>query len=219
MDGALWKGPSDSWETSLDNQAAGVGTVFITGLSAAGKSTLGKHLYEGLVRSGVENIKLLEGEEIREALAARGRRFGYTTGERSALMFEIVDIIREWHERGFHCIVCTINHVRKTREEVRRRIRNSFEVYLECPVEVCAQRDPKGHYRKAMSGQFDNFVGVTEPFQVSSSVDLVLPTHRYSVVHCSEILLAETLKFFRSLEIASGNGHFPGSGAQPEEGD
>ena len=94
--------------------------------------------------------------------------------------------------------VCTIGHHRQTRERVREKIGRFFEVYLDCPVEVCAERDRNGHYAKAFAGLYDDFIGVTEPYQVSERVELVLDTDRKPVDECSAILLKEALEFLRN---------------------
>lgn len=70
-------------------------TIFITGISASGKSTLGKRLKEDLVKSGIDNVRLLDGEIIREQLAKRGKDFGYSTDERNKVALEIAHIAYE----------------------------------------------------------------------------------------------------------------------------
>ena len=71
-----------------------------------------------------------------------------------------------------------------------------MEVYLDCPVEVCAARDYKEHYRKAYGGSYDNFVGVTEPYEKSDHPELTLDTANRSVEDCMATLLDRTLAFF-----------------------
>ena len=174
-----------------------VGTIFITGISASGKSTLGKLLFERLRHSSISNVELLDGEEVRQRLEAAGRHYGRSTADRNAVAIEIAEMASDANEKGYVCIVCTIGHHRQTRERVRERIGRVFEVYLDCPVEVCAERDRKGHYAKALAGYYDNFIGVTEPYQRSEEVELTLNTDRNTIDECSSILLSETLSFLR----------------------
>ena len=126
-----------------------------------------------------------------------GKEYGYSTEDRNAVLRETARFALERNKLGYVCIVCTIAHVRTTRERIRERIGNFMEVYLDCPVEVCAERDNKGQYSKAFAGLSDNFVGVTEPYQRSDDVELTLDTYRASIEECSAILLRKTLSFLR----------------------
>jgi adenylylsulfate kinase len=179
---------------SLDGRL-GAGTIYITGISASGKSTLARRLLDDLGRRGIGNVRLLDGEEIRHRLLELGRNYGYSNEDRNAVALETASMALEHNQQGYITIVATIAHVRSTRDRVRERIPNFMEVYLVCPVEVCAKRDRKGHYAKANAGLLDNFVGVTEPYQRSEQVELTLDTYRKNVEECSSILLRETLSF------------------------
>jgi adenylylsulfate kinase len=108
---------------------------------------------------------------------------------------ETAKIALDFNQQGYITIVATIAHVRSTRDRVREKIPNFMEVYLDCPVEVCAGRDPKGHYAKAIAGLYDTFIGVTAPYQRSEHVELTLHTHRSGIEECASTLLTETLGF------------------------
>ena len=161
---------------------------------------MGKRLLDDLIGSGLSNVKLLDGDQLRQQLEESGKRYGYSTADRNALMMEYADIAMALNKDGYTCILCAIAHVRRTREEVRQRIGNYMEVYLDCPVEACAARDQKGQYAKAFDGLYDNFIGVTEPYQRSEHVELKLDTARSSIEECSSILLHEALSFLRKEE-------------------
>ena len=171
------------------------GTIWITGLSASGKTTLGLQLREALVSEGIRNVELLDGEELRKGL---GKSYGFSTEERNAFALDIGQLAQECNERGHIAIVCAISHVREIRLKIRKQIARFTEVYLSCPVDVCAHRDYKGQYRKAFSGIYDNFIGVTEPYQLSDQPDLIVDTANGSREHCSTVLLEHTLAFLRS---------------------
>jgi len=170
-------------------------TIFITGIPASGKSTLGKRLEEDLLKNGIENVKLLDGEEIRASLAKRGKHYGYSTDERNAVALEIAHIASEYSRKGIICIVCSICHLREIRQKMRKIMGNVMEVYLDCPVSVCARRDYKGHYAKAFRGLYENFIGVTEPYQESGHVQAVLHTGIDSIEKCSKDLLESVIAF------------------------
>ena len=179
------------------------GTILITGISASGKSTLGRSLFDDLLRNGFKKVELVDGEAFRERLRASGKEYGYSTEDRNAVLRETTRFALERNNLGYVCIVCTIAHVRTTRESIRERIGDFMEVYLDCPVEACAERDEKGQYSKAFAGGYDNFVGVAEPYQRSEHVELTLNTARSTIEECSSILLNEVLIFLRKEEKTS----------------
>lgn len=168
------------------------GTIWITGLSASGKSTLGEWLKAALVKRGVHDVDLLDGEEVRQRV---GRAYGFSTHERNQMSLKLAELAEGSVQQGRIVIVCAISHVREVRQRIRQRLGRFLEVYLQCPVEVCSQRDPKGHYAKAFAGHYENFIGVTEPYQVSEDPDVVLETGTQSVTDCAEVLLERTLAF------------------------
>ena len=170
------------------------GVIWITGLSASGKSTTGKHLYEKLQNIGITNAEILDGEELRTHL---DRQYGYTVEERMAVAENIVRVAVDKIKSGKLVIVSTITHKIAMRKMARDNIDLFMEVYLQCPVEVCAERDYKGNYEKAMHGKCDNFIGVTEPYEVSEHPELVIDTGRLSIEDCAEMLLRKTLEVFQ----------------------
>jgi adenylylsulfate kinase len=167
-------------------------TIWITGISAAGKSTLGSGLCDALRAAGMNEFELLDGEEVRARLT---RKYGYSTEERNALAFVIGEMALEANEAGRVAIVCAISHVRETRQRIRTSIGRFMEVYLDCPVEVAADRDYKHQYEKALAGEIDNFIGVTEPYQASDDPELVLHTGKQSPAECLAELVKATFEF------------------------
>jgi len=155
---------------------------------------LGTGLKQALQSLGVLNVELLDGDETRKQLP---KDYGYSTEDRKTVGLLVGKLADECNKRGNIAIVCAISHVKQTRTQIREYLSPNFmEVYLNCPVEICADRDIKGHYHKALAGEYDNFIGVTEPYQVSEQPDLILDTVNQSVARCTDILLDYTLKFF-----------------------
>jgi adenylylsulfate kinase len=181
----------------VNNNLLRPGTIFITGISASGKSTLGKCLKKDMIDNGINNIQLIDGEDIRAELAKGGRCFGYTKDERNKVAVEIAHTALEHNKKGIICIVCSICHIRETRKQMRTIIGDIMEVYLDCPVSICAQRDHKGQYAKALQGLCDNFVGVAVPYEKSAYVDLVLYTGSDSVEKCSQLLFKAAKDFLK----------------------
>ena len=147
-------------------------TIWITGLSAAGKTTLGQGLSEHLRGHGVA-CEWLDGEEIRKGL---DREYGYSAEERTLVVERIGDMATAVMAQGKVAIISTISHIYAARLAVREQIGDFFEIYLRCPPEVCATRDYKGNYDKAMRGELDNFIGVTEPYEETPNPELVIDT-------------------------------------------
>lgn len=181
----------------MDNYELRPGTIFITGISASGKSTYGRALKEDLLNNNINNVQLIDGENVREDLARRGKRYGYSTQERNEVALEMAHMAVEYNRKGIICIVCSICHVKAMRQQMRAIIVDFMEVYLDCPVNICAKRDYKGNYIKAFQGLYDNFVGVTEPYQKSDHVELVLQTGRDSIEKCSQVLFASVKDFLK----------------------
>jgi len=172
------------------------GTVLITGISASGKSTLGIRLKEDLAKNGITNIRLLDGEDIRDTLKAKGKEYGFSNHDRHEVIKEITQLAVDCNNEGIGCIICSICHEKATREHMHDVIQNVMEVYLNYPVDSCAKRDRKGTYEKAFIGLYDNFIGVTEPYQVSNQVDLILNTGENSEDECAASLIKKALEFF-----------------------
>ncbi len=185
------------------------GTIWITGLSASGKSTLGGKLFNDLKAIGVNNVKLLDGETIRKEF---GDTFGYVTNERNAILEKTIQIARECNDNGNIAIVSTISHKRATRQNARDIITSFMEVFLDCPLEVCIERDYKGHYQKALNGDYENFIGITEAYETSESPELVINTKSLSIAECQELLFENVVSFLvkrsiKAIIIAAGMGN------------
>jgi adenylylsulfate kinase-like enzyme len=168
-----------------------MGTIWLTGLSASGKSTLSVALAAALRELGFPAI-VLDGEDLR---ARMGGRHGHTPAERMAVLKRIVDFALE--ERGRHRlpIVATISHKREMRTFAKARLGRTLEVFLDCPISVCAARDRKGNYARAFAGEYECFVGVTEPYETWDQADLVIDTSRVGEAEASARLLRAAREF------------------------
>lgn len=146
------------------------GTIWVTGLSASGKSTLALGLQSALAAEGL-NVALLDGEDVRARLP---RRYGFTLDERAEVTRHILDFADTEAARSDAVIVATISHLQWLRDSARTRLTPFFEVFLDCPPEICATRDTKGHYARAFAGEYDCFIGVTHPYERLRAPDLIL---------------------------------------------
>src|SRR5919199_6960826 len=128
-------------------------TIWFTGLSGSGKSTLANLLVERLQGMG-RNVELLDGDEVRKNLSSG---LGFSKADRDANIRRIAYVAKLLSRNGVVAITAAISPYREIRDEARREIRNFVEVYVDCPLEVCEQRDIKGLYAKARAGEIQQF--------------------------------------------------------------
>ena len=160
-------------------------TIWFTGLSASGKSTLSEILYKDLQALGLKNVVLMDGESFRDKL----KNDSFDKRSREEIGIKKAELCLELNRKGKIVLVSGIAHKKKGRKDIRNMMDRYVEVYLECDVKECAKRDFKGHYDKAFSGILKNFIGVSEPYEESEEYDLILHTGRESIENCSKLLL------------------------------
>ena len=116
-------------------------TIWITGITASGKTTLGRALFLFLVEKGVNPVEFLDGDEIRKSL---NKNYGHSLEDREIILKKIVEIVKDKNKKGITMIVSTVSHKKEMRNYARSQIPQFIEVHLECPAKVCADRDYKG---------------------------------------------------------------------------
>lgn len=151
-------------------------TMLLTGLSGAGKSTIAQGLKEKMDNLGIM-VQILDGDIIRSEI---GQLFGYSREERNKMSKVIRTISKILNQNGISVIVATISPYQEMREMYRREISSYIEVYVECPLNVCMERDVKGLYKKALNGDIINMVGIDDVFEVPDQSDLIVNTSLYS---------------------------------------
>ena len=175
------------------------GAITITGITASGKTTLALKLYRDLIKIYPKsNIIILDGEELRKSM---DRNYGFSPEERYKAFINVLNVVEKYVSDGYLVIIASIFYMKKMREKFRNNIPDTLEVYLDCPVEICAKRDYKGHYEKAFRGEHKMFVGVTHMYEPSFNPELTLKTGEESQQISSKKLLDETLKRFCKLQI------------------
>jgi len=159
----------------LWNRATGFKTepavVFLTGLSGAGKTTIAKVLIEKLRKKGVTPI-LLDGDEIRKAIHLDG--FDESSRKRHNLNVGYMAKLLE--SQGKIVIVSLISPYEDIRNQIRAMCNKFIEVYVSTDISICIERDPKGLYKKALSGEIPEFTGLTAPYFAPKKPELVLDT-------------------------------------------
>ncbi|MBZ5621417.1 MAG: adenylyl-sulfate kinase [Acidobacteriia bacterium] len=136
-------------------------TLWFTGMSGAGKSTI-SHLLEQRLRALGAKVEVLDGDVVRTHLS---KALGFSKEDRDENIRRIGFVCELLSRNGVIAIAAAISPYRAVREEVRARIPNFVEVYVECPIEVLAERDVKGLYKRALTGEIPQFTGVSDPYE------------------------------------------------------
>src|SRR3984893_13770927 len=136
-------------------------TVWFTGLSGAGKSTISSLLERQLCAAGAK-VELLDGDIVRTHLS---KGLGFSREDRDENIRRIGFVCELLSRNGVIAIAAVISPYRAAREAVRSRIPNFVEVYVECPIEVLVERDAKGLYKRALAGEIPNFTGISDPYE------------------------------------------------------
>ncbi|XP_028651250.1 bifunctional 3'-phosphoadenosine 5'-phosphosulfate synthase 2b [Erpetoichthys calabaricus] len=159
-------------------------TVWLTGLSGAGKTTIGFALEEHLVSHGIPCYSL-DGDNIRHGL---NKNLGFSAADREENIRRIAEVAKLFADAGLVCITSFISPFAKDREEARKIHQSSnlpfFEVFVDAPLDVCESRDVKGLYKKARAGEIKGFTGIDSGYEKPDTPELVLKTGETSVNEC-----------------------------------
>ncbi|MGB6212302.1 adenylyl-sulfate kinase [Pseudomonas mandelii] len=161
--------------------------ILLTGLPAAGKSTLAQALHAELFERGVQSV-VLDGDGLRVGL---NRDLGFSDSDRLENIRRASELAALLVENGQIVILAMIAPLVELREVFARRLGEDYrEVWCSASLAVCEQRDPKGHYARARRGDLAGFTGISAPYEPPPSASLVLDTGVQSVEACLDRLLA-----------------------------
>ncbi len=154
-------------------------TVWLTGLSGSGKSTIAVDLEKRLWERGVRAY-ILDGDNIRHGL---NKNLGFSPADRTENIRRIGEVAKLFTEAGVVTVTAFISPYRADRDQVRAIMRagDFLEVHVDCPVEICEQRDVKGLYKKARAGEIKEFTGISAPYEAPERPELTIHTARQSV--------------------------------------
>ncbi len=162
-------------------------TLWLTGMSGAGKSTISDKIIERLRTAGAK-VELLDGDIVRTNLS---QGLGFSREDRDTNIRRIGFVSELLSRNGVIVVVAAISPYRETREEVKAKIGNFVEVFVNCPVEVLAARDVKGLYKKALAGEVGNFTGISDPYEPPLHPDVEVRTDRETVDESLDRIWAE----------------------------
>lgn len=137
--------------------------IWLTGLSGSGKSTIAHAVELNLYRDGFK-VVVLDGDNLRLGLCSD---LGFSIEDRNENVRRVGEVAKLFLEQGFVVLAALVSPMRSARDNVRKSFvdRDFIEVYCNCSLEVCRQRDPRGLYAKSASGMIDEFTGVSSPYE------------------------------------------------------
>lgn len=160
-------------------------TVWFTGLSGSGKTTVAKALEEEL-RNRNLNVEVLDGDVVRTNLS---KGLGFSKEDRDTNIKRIAFVCKLLSTNGVAAIAAAISPYREIRDYARKDIGNFVEVFVKCPLEVCIERDMKGLYQKALRGEIQNFTGISDPYEEPLNPEVVIETDRETVQESTKRIL------------------------------
>jgi bifunctional enzyme CysN/CysC len=173
-------------------------TVWCTGLSGSGKSTICSLLETELLARGLR-VQILDGDLLRKELS---RGLGFTKSDRDENIRRIGFVAKLLSRHGVIALVSAISPYREIREEMRRAIGDFLEVFVNAPLDICEQRDPKGLYKRARAGELSGFTGIDDPYEPPLNPDVQCDTHLESVNVCVDKILEHVLQFCQAPDLA-----------------
>lgn len=174
----------------MKEQQKGV-VVWLLGHSGAGKSTLARLVAHRLETDGYRTLPL-DGDVVR---AGMNSDLGFSDADRLENIRRVAELCKILLEKDLIVICSFITPMQSHRDLLRKTLSDRYiEVYLECPITVCEQRDVKGLYRKARNHEIENFTGIGSDFEAPAAPDLLVPTAMWQADTCADAIYRLTLE-------------------------
>ena len=152
-------------------------TVWFTGLPCSGKTTIADKVAEVLRNKG-HRVERLDGDIVRQGLTSD---LGFTKEDRDENIKRVTFVSKLLTRNGVMVLATFVSPYRERRKKTREEIGDFVEVYTRCPIEVCIARDVKGMFKKALSGEINNFTGIDDPYEEPDNPELILDTDKESI--------------------------------------
>ena len=159
-------------------------TIWMTGLSGAGKSTISNMLAKRLRAVGAR-VEILDGDVVRTNLS---KGLGFSKEDRDTNIRRIGFVCNLLSRNGVFAIAAAISPYKAVRDEVRAATDNFVEVFADCPLNTLVERDVKGLYKKALAGEIKNFTGVSDPYEPPESPEVRIDSSRQTPEESTEIV-------------------------------
>ncbi len=180
---SIQRSASDEQRAAMNGHHGAI--LWMTGLPAAGKSTIAARLERALFDRGYQ-VFVLDGDNVRQGLNAD---LDFSREDRTENIRRVGEVAALFAEAGLIVITAFISPYRADRERVRARHARWFhEIHVDAPLEVCEARDPKGLYKKARAGELQEFTGVSAPYEPPVAPDVVLSTDKHGIDECVTVL-------------------------------
>jgi adenylylsulfate kinase len=167
--------------------------IWLTGLPGSGKTTIAKALYPRLKELGFK-VELLDGDIVRKELSPE---LGFTKQDREIHARRVVYLSKILSRNGIVSIVSLISPYRDFRRYARSETNmnnNFYEVYVKCSLETCIARDPKGLYKKALSGEIKDLTGLQDPYEEPRNPEIIVDTEKQTLEECVNKIINKVLK-------------------------
>lgn len=166
-------------------------TVWFTGLSGAGKTTICQSVEAELVGRG-HRVKVLDADVIRKQFCSD---LGFSKADRDENVRRIGLLAQLLTRNGVIALVAVISPYRAARNEVRNKIARFVEVYVDAPLHICEQRDPKGLYKRARSGDLHGFTGIDDPYEAPLAPEIRCATDQETLNTCRDHVVSAIVKY------------------------
>lgn len=162
-------------------------TIWLTGLSGSGKSTIAVELEHALIENR-HQAYILDGDNIRHGL---NKNLGFSSEDRTENIRRIGEVAKLFTDAGIITITAFISPYREDRDAVRRLLSDGefIEVYVKCPLDVCEERDTKGLYKKARAGEVKDFTGISAPYEEPLNPELTIDSSKLTVEESTRAVL------------------------------
>ena len=162
-------------------------TIWFTGLSGSGKSTIARAL-EARLREASCKLELLDGDIVRTNLT---KGLGFSKEDRDENIRRIGFVSHLLTRNGVIVLVSAISPYREVREEVRDRVGDFMEVFVDAPLDVCEDRDVKGLYKRARAGEIKGFTGIDDPYEAPLNPEVHCQTHQETLEESVNKVIAQ----------------------------
>jgi len=166
--------------------------VWFTGLSGSGKSTLANAVEQLLVAEGIHTY-VLDGDNIRHGLNSN---LDFSESGRHENIRRIGEVSKLFVDAGIVVLTAFISPFKSDRAMVRSLVEADefVEVFVDCPIEICEQRDVKGLYKKARAGEIPDFTGISSPFENPEHPEITIPTSAFTIEDAAKLITNHVLK-------------------------
>ena len=169
----------------LNNHKSGL--IWFTGLSASGKSTIAHFVEKELFKKSIRTY-VLDGDNVRHGINSN---LGFSREDRKENLRRIAEFSKLFVDAGIIVLAAFISPYESDRQYIKGRFAKDdyIEIYVKCSLEECENRDPKGQYKKARAGIIKNYTGISTPYEVPSSPDLIIDSHQLSIEESARMVI------------------------------